>query len=49
MLRSPEICAKYDLSSASTLFTGAAPLGSETAADFLKTYPNIIIRQGYGT
>ncbi|GAB1213001.1 hypothetical protein ATERTT37_002150 [Aspergillus terreus] len=48
MLRNQELCAKYDLSSARTLFTGAAPLGEETAADFQKVYPNMIIRQGYG-
>ncbi|KAJ5619146.1 Acyl-CoA ligase inpC [Penicillium lagena] len=48
MLRSHEVCSKYDLSSIRTLFTGAAPLGMETAADFQKLYPNVIIRQGYG-
>lgn len=49
MLRNQETCSKYDLSSVKTLFTGAAPLGMETAADFQKAYPNILIRQGYGT
>jgi len=48
MLRSPEICDKYDLSSVKILFTGAAPLGGETATDVLKRYPDWIIRQGYG-
>ena len=48
MLRNQEICSKYDLSSVKTLFTGAAPLGMETAADFQKAYPNVLIRQGYG-
>ncbi|KAJ5272617.1 Acyl-CoA ligase inpC [Penicillium angulare] len=48
MLRSHAECSKYDLSSVMTLFTGAAPLGMETAAEFLKIYPNVRIRQGYG-
>lgn len=48
MLRSNDICSKYDLSSVTSLFTGAAPLGMETAADFQKLYPNVAIRQGYG-
>ncbi|KAJ5089220.1 Acyl-CoA ligase inpC [Penicillium argentinense] len=48
MLRSHETCSKYDLSSVRTLFTGAAPLGMETAADFQKIYPSVAIRQGYG-
>lgn len=48
MLRSKDVCSQYDLSSARTLFTGAAPLGMETAADFQKLWPNIMIRQGYG-
>ncbi|KAI2793723.1 Acyl-CoA ligase inpC [Penicillium oxalicum] len=48
MIRSQDICSKYDLSSVTTLFTGAAPLGMETALDFQKIYPNVVIRQGYG-
>lgn len=48
MLRNAEECSKHNLSSVSSLFTGAAPLGMETAADFHKSYPNVIIRQGYG-
>ncbi|KAJ5689000.1 Acyl-CoA ligase inpC [Penicillium macrosclerotiorum] len=48
MLRSQEVCSKYDLSSVKILFTGAAPLGMETATEFLKIYPNVLIRQGYG-
>ncbi|KAJ5087717.1 Acyl-CoA ligase inpC [Penicillium angulare] len=48
MLRSQAECSKYDLSSVMTLFTGAAPLGMETATEFLKIYPNVRIRQGYG-
>ncbi|KAL4738401.1 hypothetical protein BDV11DRAFT_215974 [Aspergillus similis] len=48
MLRSPEVCAEYDLSSAVALLTGAAPLGQETALDFQKIYPKVAIRQAYG-
>lgn len=31
------------------IFTGAAPLGTETADDLQKIYPKWAIRQGYGT
>ncbi|KAJ5765377.1 Acyl-CoA ligase inpC [Penicillium odoratum] len=48
MIRSYDVCSTYDLSSVRTLFTGAAPLGMETAIDFQKLYPGVIIRQGYG-
>ncbi|KAL2856373.1 hypothetical protein BJX68DRAFT_253496 [Aspergillus pseudodeflectus] len=48
MLRNAQVCAKYDFSSAISLFTGAAPLGQETALDFLKAYPGVAIRQAYG-
>lgn len=41
-------CSKYDLSSVWSLFTGAAPLGKETAEDVQRIYPNWKIRQGYG-
>jgi acyl-CoA synthetase (AMP-forming)/AMP-acid ligase II len=48
MLNSPGECSKYDLSSVKSLYTGAAPLGSETANDLLKLYPDWKIRQAYG-
>ncbi|KAB8218721.1 hypothetical protein BDV33DRAFT_192525 [Aspergillus novoparasiticus] len=48
MLRNHEVCKKYDLSSVKSLFTGAAPLGMETAEDFQKIYPGVTVRQGYG-
>ncbi|CAG8388947.1 unnamed protein product [Penicillium salamii] len=48
MLSSQKVCSQFDLSSVRTLFTGAAPLGVETATDFQKIYPNVLIRQGYG-
>lgn len=48
MLRNKDECAKYDLSAVRSLFSGAAPLGMETAAEFQKLWPNVSIRQGYG-
>lgn len=39
---------KYDLSSVYDLFTGAAPLGAETASDLQKQYPSWKLIQGYG-
>ncbi|KAE8393086.1 hypothetical protein BDV23DRAFT_180966 [Aspergillus alliaceus] len=48
MLRNQDVCNKYDLSSVDSLFSGAAPLGMETAEDFQKVYPGVTIRQGYG-
>lgn len=44
----PEICKQYDLSSVRAAFTGAAPLGEETANDLSKMYPSWAVRQGYG-
>ena len=40
--------SKFDLSSVWSLFTGAAPLGQETAEELQKLYPSWKIRQGYG-
>ncbi|RYP82186.1 hypothetical protein DL769_001736 [Monosporascus sp. CRB-8-3] len=48
LLRNPELCAKYDLSSVRFIFTGAAPLGAETHEDVLKAFPGWNIGQGYG-
>jgi acyl-coenzyme A synthetase/AMP-(fatty) acid ligase len=48
MLSSKDILKKYDLSSIRLLFTGAAPLGKETAEELLKIYPTWHIGQGYG-
>jgi acyl-CoA synthetase (AMP-forming)/AMP-acid ligase II len=42
------ILDKFDLSSVRILFTGAAPLGQETAHDLATMYPRWLIRQGYG-
>jgi acyl-coenzyme A synthetase/AMP-(fatty) acid ligase len=48
MTKNPQLLAKYDLSSVWSLFTGAAPLGQETAEDLQKIFPSWKIRQGYG-
>lgn len=48
MLKNKSVCDKYDLSSVVGIFTGAAPLGEETAEEFQKQYPTWDIRQGYG-
>ncbi len=48
VLRTQEICKKYDLSSVRFLFTGAAPMGEETIQDLKKLYPKWKVGQGYG-
>ncbi|KAL8843344.1 MAG: hypothetical protein Q9170_000202 [Blastenia crenularia] len=48
MLKNQGVTKKYDLSSVKGLFTGAAPLGEETAEECQKQYPDWKIRQGYG-
>lgn len=48
MTKNKQALSKYDLSSVRTIFTGAAPLGKETAEDLQGQYPNWKIRQGYG-
>lgn len=48
MLRQKELCAKYDLSSVKGVYTGAAPLGIETAEELQAAYPKIDVLQGYG-
>ncbi|CAG9939606.1 unnamed protein product [Clonostachys rosea f. rosea IK726] len=47
-LRHQDVCRKYDLSSLRTVFTGAAPLGRETADELLALFPQWKIGQGYG-
>ncbi|KAF2103764.1 phenylacetyl-CoA ligase [Rhizodiscina lignyota] len=39
---------QYDLSCVKSIFTGAAPLGEETAVDLNRQHPDWKIRQGYG-
>ena len=48
MLSNQDLLKKYDLSSVRLLFTGAAPLGKETAEDLLRVFPNWHVGQGYG-
>ncbi|KAM0695738.1 hypothetical protein Q7P36_004220 [Cladosporium allicinum] len=48
LTNSPEIVKKYDLSSVHGCFTGAAPLGQETAEELQKMFPKMDICQGYG-
>lgn len=43
-----DLCSKYDLSSVLGIFTGAAPLSSETAEELSRQYPQWKVRQGYG-
>ncbi|KAL2161355.1 hypothetical protein VTH06DRAFT_8577 [Thermothelomyces fergusii] len=48
MLSSKDLLKKYDLSSVRMVFTGAAPLGKETAEEVVRLYPNWRLGQGYG-
>jgi hypothetical protein len=48
MAKNSEACSKFDLSSVKDIYTGAAPLGAETAKEVEKIYPSWKIRQGYG-
>lgn len=48
MAKNKSLCDKYNLESVKSIFTGAAPLGFETAEELQRQYPNWKIRQGYG-
>lgn len=48
MVKQKQLCSKYDLSSVKSIFTGAAPLGQETAIELSQQYPEWKVRQGYG-
>jgi acyl-CoA synthetase (AMP-forming)/AMP-acid ligase II len=48
MTKNQSVLKQYDLSSVRIIFSGAAPLGKETADDLQKQYPKWLIRQGYG-
>lgn len=48
MISNPDKCKKYDLSSVRLVFSGAAPLGSETMAKVSQLYPSWKLGQGYG-
>lgn len=49
IVKNQRLCNQYDLSSVKMIFTGAAPLGKETAEAMNNQYPSWAIRQGYGT
>ncbi|USW51966.1 Putative AMP-dependent synthetase/ligase, AMP-binding, AMP-binding enzyme domain, ANL [Septoria linicola] len=48
LTKAKDIIKQYDLSSVRAAFTGAAPLGKETADDLAQLFPDWAIRQGYG-
>ncbi|KAG8525808.1 uncharacterized protein KY384_000568 [Bacidia gigantensis] len=48
MKNNPEVLKKFDLTSVETVFTGAAPVGPETAEQMQKQHPKWLVRQGYG-
>ncbi|KAF2834921.1 phenylacetyl-CoA ligase-like protein [Patellaria atrata CBS 101060] len=48
LIKNKSLADQYDLSSVKHIFTGAAPLGKETAIELQKQYPSWAIRQGYG-
>lgn len=48
MIKNKKLLDKYDLSHVRQIFTGAAPLGGETAEALQKQHPSWHVRQGYG-
>lgn len=48
MSKNKSLLDKYDLSEVTAVFTGAAPLGAETAKDLHHQWPTWKIIQGYG-
>lgn len=48
MTKNISVCDKFDLGSVTGIFTGAAPLGQQTAEEVIKHYPSWKVRQGYG-
>ena len=48
MVKNQQLLKKFDLSSVKVIFTGAAPLGKETAEEIAQQYPEWKVRQGYG-
>jgi acyl-CoA synthetase (AMP-forming)/AMP-acid ligase II len=48
MVKNRPTLSKFDLTSVKQIFTGAAPLGKETAEDLSTQYPEWKVRQGYG-
>jgi acyl-CoA synthetase (AMP-forming)/AMP-acid ligase II len=48
MVNNKQLVKQYNLSSVLHIFTGAAPLGKETASEIQEMFPSWKIRQGYG-
>ncbi|KAF2757742.1 phenylacetyl-CoA ligase-like protein [Pseudovirgaria hyperparasitica] len=48
MTKQKDVVSQFDMSSVDNIFTGAAPLGSETAQELQNQFPSWCIRQGYG-
>ena len=48
MVKNKPLLDRFDLSSVRAIFTGAAPLGAETAEELQSQHPSWKIRQGYG-
>ncbi|KAL6718823.1 hypothetical protein ACLMJK_003057 [Lecanora helva] len=48
MVKNNALLSKFDLTSVTSIFTGAAPLGKETADELQSQYPDWAIRQGFG-
>lgn len=48
MAKNKPVLDNFDLKSVQAIFTGAAPLGGETADELQGQYPTWKIRQGYG-
>jgi len=48
MAKNQALLSKFDLKSVRSIFTGAAPLGKETADELQSQHPDWAIRQGYG-
>ena len=48
MAKSKPVLDKFNLKSVRQIFTGAAPLGGETADELQRQYPSWKVRQGYG-
>jgi len=48
MTNNHELLKKYDLSSVEEVWSAAAPLGAETADQFLSQHPTWVVHQGFG-
>lgn len=48
MVKNLSLVQKFDMSSVKMIFTGAAPLGQETAEELASKFPTWKVRQGYG-